>query len=304
MLLLFCSDPLTPTQPDDVYRVEADAAERLGFTYELIDFEALTHEHNPQRAVRRVRQREQEQVTALYRGWMLPVADYALLYAALADTGVQLVTTPEQYRYCHHLPEWYPLLAAHTPHSVWLPWSGAVDIEAVHRLLEPFGSRPLVLKDYVKSRKHEWDDACFIPAADDRTAVDRVVRRFVDGQGEDLAGGLVFREYVDLMPLGRHSRSGMPLTKEYRAFVFEGQVVATAPYWDEGAYDSAAPDTAMITALIAAVPSPFFTVDLAQQRTGEWILIELGDGQVAGLPERLDAGSFYQALAAHPSTVP
>jgi hypothetical protein len=38
---------------------------------------------------------------------------------------------------------------------------------------------------------------------------------------------------------------------------------------------------------------------VAQRRDdGTWQIVELGDGQVAGLPERLDVTTFYAALAA------
>ncbi len=32
---------------------------------------------------------------------------------------------------------------------------------------------------------------------------------------------------------------------------------------------------------------------------GSWMIVELGDAQVAGLPERLDATAFYAALSRH-----
>lgn len=48
-----------------------------------------------------------------------------------------------------------------------------------------------------------------------------------------------------------------------------------------------------------AVRSRFFTMDVAQRRDGTWIIIELGDGQVAGLPETTPAPSFYAALDQH-----
>ncbi len=73
--------------------------------------------------------------------------------------------------------------------------------------------------DIVKSRKHEWDEACFIPAADDKSAVEQVVSRFVELQGDDLAGGLAFREFVELDPVGRHPRSGLRLGREYRLLI-------------------------------------------------------------------------------------
>ena len=43
--------------------------------------------------------------------------------------------------------------------------------------------------------------------------------------------------------------------------------------------------------------SPTFTVDLAKKRRRvERIIVELGDGQVSGMPERLNVGEFYRAL--------
>jgi len=40
------------------------------------------------------------------------------------------------------------------------------------------GSGPAIVKDYVKSRKHEWDEACFIPdLADLAHAPSRTFRR-------------------------------------------------------------------------------------------------------------------------------
>lgn len=37
-------------------------------------------------------------------------------------------------------------------------------------ILHEFGDRPVIIKDYVKSRKHEWLGACFIPDASDTKA--------------------------------------------------------------------------------------------------------------------------------------
>ena len=35
--------------------------------------------------------------------------------------------------------------------------------------------------------------------------------------------GLVCREFVELEPLARHSKSGMPLTKEFRLFFLDAR---------------------------------------------------------------------------------
>jgi hypothetical protein len=38
-------------------------------------------------------------------------------------------------------------------------------------------------------------------------------------------------------------------------------------------------------------------MDVARRRGGDWIVVELGDGQVAGLPERTYVEAFYCGLA-------
>ena len=152
------------------------------------------------------------------------------------------------------------------------------------------------MKDFVKSRKHEWEEACFIPSASDRGAVERVVRRFLALQGPDLSEGLVFREFVEFEPLGRHSRSGMPLTKEFRIFFLDGLPIFRTPYWEEADYEGETPPIVHFAETASRVRSRFFTMDVAKRRDGDWMIVELGDGQVAGLPEHADLEAFYRAL--------
>jgi hypothetical protein len=114
---------------------------------------------------------------------MLKPSEYASLHAVLAERGVVLVNDPAAFRFCHWLPESCAAIEGRTPRSVWMPLAGAPYIDAVMALLRPFGDAPLVLKDYVKSQKHYWNEACFIPHAADRATVERVVRRFLELQG-------------------------------------------------------------------------------------------------------------------------
>ncbi len=297
--LIYCADPLHPTQIDPIYAPECAAATHAGLDYALISYEALVQEQQAKRAVRRVAPAV-EPTLAIYRGWMLCPADYRRLYAALAERNLHLINSPEAYRFCHYLPECYTAIADHTPRTVLLPLveSREPDFNAIMLALQVFGAAPVVLKDYVKSRKHEWAEACFIPSTSDRQAVERVVRRFIELQGEDLNEGLVFREYVAFEPLGAHSRSGMPLTREYRCFILDGAMLTRTAYWEEGDYDDAElPPETLFAGNIQRVRSRFFTLDVARRRDdGAWMIVEPGDGQVAGLPERLDPSDFYKAL--------
>lgn len=296
MKIVFCTEPFTPTIPDSAYTDEVAAAHVVGFESVLIDFEALVHDRNVVAAVRRVNTSEQPTL-ALYRGWMLRPALYAELYDALRNRGLTLINDPAAYTHCHYLPESYPIIAPHTPHTVAIAVQSNFAVADVFPLLAGFGDRPLIVKDYVKSRKHEWYDACFIPNASDHAAVTRVVQRFLDLQGDDLNEGLVLREFVELQPLAEHAKSGMPLTQEYRFWFVDGTRVYSSQYWDEGTYTSAAPPDNLFADVAQKVQSCFFTMDVAQKRDGTWIIIELGDGQVAGLPETANVMAFYQALS-------
>lgn len=297
MRLLFCADPLATRRPDDLYQAEANDCRKVGWEYDLLDFEELISAQDADVATRHV-QPAPEPELALYRGWMMPPDAYARLYEALRTKNLHLLNTPEAYTHCHHLPPSYPIIEAVTPRTVWLPLDEGLGMERIMSALAPFGEQPLILKDYVKSCKHDWWGACYIPAANQPAEVERVVTRFLELQGDELQGGLVFREYVPFQPVGTHPRSGMPLTREYRFFVLDGVVRCTAPYW-EGIEDEApGPPATLFADITPRVQSRFFTMDVAQRPDGTWLIVELGDGQVAGLPDALLPETFYKALQA------
>lgn len=291
-LLLFPSQPFSPREIDPDFAAERGAARAAGFDTALIDHTRVTR-GDAGGAVEHV---SVDGGPAIYRGWMLTPSQYESTFSALEARGVSLRTSPAAYRTSHYLPDSYPLLEGHTPRSVWLPLEGPVDFDAVARILEPFGDGPLVLKDYVKSQKHYWNEACFIPSASDRAGVERIVRRFIELQGEDLNVGLVFREFVPLEIIGTHPKSGMPLAAELRIFWFEGQPLLHHRYWgDLTAFDVNLP-LDELAQIAARVPSPFFTMDVAMVEDGTWTVVELGDGQVAGLPSADLAPEFFRRM--------
>ncbi len=296
-VIIFCEDPLSPRHPDTVYEAEVAACETLGLEYAVISYEMLVDEKRPEKAVRHVAEWQTSQ-TGVYRGWMLRPEYYGYLYEALNAKGISLINTPQAYKHTHHLPESYAVIESATPKSVWMEIDREISMDEVMTLLAPFGSAPVILKDYVKSQKHYWEEACFISSASNREAVERVVRRFLELQGDDLNQGLVFREFVELEPLATHSKSGMPLTKEFRIFVLDGQPVFVSEYWEEGDYQGSSPPAEWFHDTMRAVKSRFFTMDVAQKRSGQWMITELGDAQVAGLPEKANPLAFYQALKA------
>jgi hypothetical protein len=163
-----------------------------------------------------------------------------------------------------------------------------------------FGNGSVIVKDYIKSRKHEWFDACFIRPADDADEVRRVVTNFVERQGADLEGGLVFREFVEYKRAGIHPKSSMPIIQEWRLVVWEHRIIYVAPYWSThaAAYDPPPvwQNVQRIQDAIQKLGGPFFVLDVAQRLDGTWDVVEVNDAGAAGVPEGGSLEAYYSAL--------
>lgn len=67
------------------------------------------------------------------------------------------------------------------------------------------------------------------------------------------------------------------------------RIIYSAEHREEGTYGDAAPPVGLFSRVGERVRSRFFAMDVAKRLDGEWIVVELGDAQVAGLPDRTDA---------------
>lgn len=155
---------------------------------------------------------------------------------------------------------------------------------------------PYIVKDYVKSRKHEWYDACFIKNISDIANTTSVIRNFVERQGDSLVGGIVLRKFMNLQKIGFHERSGMPISEEYRIFVYVGKILIMDNYWTEKEYVRLSDvEISWIECIAKKVRSNFVTIDIARKDDGELMIIEFGDGQVSGL-QQIEAKDFYRSF--------
>ena len=275
---------------------EVDAARQAGVDVAVVDHDAILA-GDVRTAVRRVPLSDGGQ-TAWYRGWMLPSAAYTMLATELGARGVRLLTGPAAYRAAHELPGWYSTFADLTPASVWLPWeAGRTPTSTdIGPLAEALGDRgPGVVKDYVKSRKHEWHEACLVADLADTAAAARVTARMVELQGDDLASGIVIRTFEQFAPYagGR--------TQEVRVWWVEGSVALITPHPDAPSEPVAEVPSEVYDAVgmsVRALGSSFVTTDLALRSDGVWRVIEVGDGQVSDLPASQDPAPLIRALAA------
>lgn len=121
-----------------------------------------------------------------------------------------------------------------------------------------------------------------------------VVDTFLARQGDDLVGGIVLREYLSLKIVGEHEKSHMPIANEIRIFCFHHKPFAFIQYWSGNECPPIDEYQALI-GLCNNLNSNFYTIDLAQKENGDWIIIEVGDGQVSGLQD-YSITLFYDQL--------
>jgi hypothetical protein len=88
----------------------------------------------------------------------------------------------------------------------------------------------------------------------------------------------------------------MPLTREFRLFFLKGKLIYASQYWEEGDYSKAVLPKDLFIDVAKNVKSNFFTMDIAQKTDGSWLIVELGDAQVAGLPDKADETQFYESI--------
>ena len=281
---IFCSHPLNKKSVDEDYMEEYQAA-GLNHSCALFSYEDLE-------VGKLSLYGEDIKGLSIYRGWMMPAHMYELFYNLLLGKGIQLINSPKEYAKYHLLPGWYSDFEGLTPFSV---WNESRDIEDALKLTKGLEGA-FVVKDYVKSRKHEWHDACFIKDISDKEDTFRVINNFIYRQGDNLEGGVVLRKFESLKSIGYHKDSGMPISEEYRIFVFKGEILISDNYWSENEeVDISEDEYLWIESMASKIESNFVTIDLARKTDGKLIIMEMGDGQVSGL-QQIDAYEFYGAF--------
>ncbi|MEV6205895.1 ATP-grasp domain-containing protein [Kitasatospora sp. NPDC051914] len=288
--VLVPTDPLFPRRPDPHYVWETQVVRDLGGTCVLLDHDALVA-GDAQGAVRLV----PGGVGPLwYRGWMVGVPAYQALAAALAERGGTLLTTPAGYADAHELPGWYGVFEGATPDSRWLSGPGLPSADDLAGLaLGLGGSGPAVVKDFVKSRKYEWEEACFVPDLADIDGLCRVVARFVELQDGAPEGGIVLRRYEEFV------RDAQGRAVEARVWWVDGVPVLRGPHPDSAPGPAPDADLSEVGPLVRSLGCRFVSTDLARRADGSgWRVVEVGDGQVSDLPRGADAASLFAALMA------
>lgn len=288
MKLLFPNHPLKARLPDPDYQTEFDAALNAGFECELYSLEDL-RAGDATLATMHCAPASTEGESIMHRSWMMSDTLYTALHGALVSKGYHPITSPEQYAQAHYLPNAYSLLKGRTPESVWVEDK---DVTGAWDKYVQLGRPAAIVKDFVKSAKHRWNEACFIPAGTDSGRFNEILKAFLEARGRLFEKGIVLRRFHDLVKLA-DDICGQPVHEEYRLFMWDGALLAATPsIRGEGPFEK----LEEWEAIADSFANRFISMDIARQLDGSWLIIEVGDGGVSGLPSSIGPETFYQAL--------
>jgi hypothetical protein len=189
--------------------------------------------------------------------------------------GAELINSCTQHKWVANINNWYEDIKDYTPKT----WPGLDWIDE---------DGPFVLKGMTNSRKSKWKTHMF---AKDKDAASNIYWELLtDPLFEDSKQDIVIRKFEKLHTyfLGVN---GMPVTKEFRFFVYKGEIISGGYYWSQ--YWEDLPQKPSVE----EVPKPFlqevidivgnninfWLLDVGQKEDGDWIVIELGDAQMGGL---------------------
>ncbi|WP_141590290.1 ATP-grasp domain-containing protein [Myxococcus sp. AB056] len=202
--------------------------------------------------------------------------DYAERYRELAEAGIRLVHTPEQHLLATELPHWYPKLTDLTPRSVW--FDERPDAETVERLL----GWPVFVKGERQTSRHRKSLSIIEGPEQFRQAMAAYAKDPILHWQR-----VVCRELRPLRRVEEGAPDRIPSSFEFRTFWWKGALVGWGPYWWQGTPYTLTPEAqrealGLGREVARRLDVPFLVVDVAQEVSGRWIVIECNDGQESG----------------------
>jgi hypothetical protein len=191
--------------------------------------------------------------------------------------GANLINNYNQHLYVADLFNYYQDLKDFTP-------------KVYENLYELPENGKYVLKGETNSRKFNWNTHMFANSKKDAITVHS--RLCEDG----LIGSqkIYIRDFVELETF-YISDKGLPITREYRFFIYKYTILSGGYYWSshiddlqDKNIDIKEVPLSFLNKVISKIQSNFYApnfyvVDVAKTANGEWIVIELNCGCMSGL---------------------
>lgn len=220
-------------------------------------------------------------VSAIYRGWMMKPEQYAAFYQQLQSQNMTLITPPSSYELFHIFPNIYPTLQVDTAKMLIYPDNMPVDLEKVKQHFSRF-----MVKDFVKSVKGT-EFPKYFESTVTQEEFDQWMQVFFKYRGDLYTGGICIKEFLPLRQYGTH-------TNEYRVFYANHEIVTVSRNSGQENFAPSPPQD--LLEKYRHLDSPYYTIDFAELESGDWKILEAGDGQVSGLLDQQDYEAYFRAL--------
>ncbi len=201
----------------------------------------------------------------------------------LKNLGCELINSYKQHLYIANF-DYYNDLKEFTP-DTWFDYNFYKAPEGRY-----------IVKGRTNSRKNKWNKLCY---ADSKL---RAIEIGCELAGDPLIGpqGIIYRKYIPLKTFS-YDLSGIPTSNEWRCFIYKDKILSIGYYWsnatDEDKSKATFEGMPLLRKLIDILKDKinFYVLDLAETESGEWILVEMNDGQQSGLSDN-NAEIFYRKL--------
>lgn len=210
--------------------------------------------------------------------------------------GAQLINSYDQHMYVADLRRWYEDLREPTSDGAMLTPKTWFDSRAM--IEDASYDGPYIVKGITNSRKDMWFTHMFAQTKAD--AMEVAVRLQQDTLISQQP--IVFRQYV---PLKEYDKSvlGAPIAYEWRFFFAYGELLCGAWYWSSYIDENkpVPPVERVPYAFLGEVNKRirdkvnFVVVDVAETIDGEFMVVELNDGQMSG-PSENNLDLLYKRL--------
>jgi hypothetical protein len=202
--------------------------------------------------------------------------DYAKGYAELKEAGISLVHTPQNHDRCSLLSGWYPLIADLTPKSI------VYDSLPTTRQVEQDFDWPVFVKGERQTNKHKKSLSIIENAHQFEVFLMEWKHNTMLHWQK-----MVCRQFFPLHIVEENVSDRLPSSFEFRFFYWKQQLVSVGRYWYESlSYKLSGHDYVQAVELAGLVAKRlsvwFLVVDLAKTAEGNWIVIEVNDGQESG----------------------
>lgn len=203
-------------------------------------------------------------------GYIPSVQRYIELSKALRKKGIRLINSITEHLFVMEMDRYLPYISDLTPKSL------------VVRSIDECRSVefPVFVKGSVQSRKARGYKAC---VADNIEELEERIRVLLELENRS-RGKIIVRELVKLKRTNIRA-DGFPAGREYRVFLYRGQVLSIGYYWDNEDFlkDSERNEIIKLSEEAARrCAVPYMVVDVGQLEDNKWIIIEVGDASFAG----------------------